>query len=950
MNVKLKVLTAGVLFFTGQALSAQQTKSDSTSKQKEIEEVVVIGYKKVKISQATGNYTQLKSSDINTPAAISVDQALQGKTPGVAINATSGTPGSVQNIMIRGLGSMTANNQPLYVIDGVPIVSGNIGTTTAGSSLSPIAGLKNEDIESLTILKDAVATAQYGARGSNGVIIINTKSGRRGKTRFNLNTAIGYQNDAFMKRKALTGEQRYNLLSQALVHSYGAKYGITTDNAVAWATDQGLVNGWDGTSTNWADILTRKNAQTYSVDFSATGGDDKGTFYTSLGYNRTYATVIVPNPYERLSGMLRLTRNLSSKLKLDASVNGSWSTQNSILEQGSYFANPYLSRILLTPWLSPYAPDGSLSIGDNWSSSLYNPLYIMQNNISRNTLLKAIGNVKLDYTILKGLTYSTRAAFDYMSVTYKDYSNRYHGEALGKNGAATINKFDNFNLVFQNSLNYNFNVGEKHSFDVTALHEYIKNQENNLSGYGEGFAADGLTNLSSTSTAYAVSSSFFDWYNVAYLGMLNYTFADRLSVDASIRREGSSRFASGNRFGTFWAVGGSYNLHKDILSNVFNELKLRASYGLTGNAGINLNQYQALVSYSDQYNTAGAITPSVFGNQNLSWEKNKTFDAGISFALLNDRLTGSFGYYNKHTYDLLQNVPLSRTNGFTSQTINAGAMTNSGIEAQLGVKIFDNENFKWSVSANLGTVKNKVDQLALDANGNPINPTASSYKNTEVGYQFAYWYMPTWAGVDTQTGAPLWYINGVDGETTSNYNSAKRAYQGTAIPKYNGGFATNIRYKNVFLNANFYFSGGHKVYDQYSQFYLRTGAFALGTYNGDQDLLDAWQKPGDVTDVPVLDFARNNNFHNVSSRHLYDGTFLRLKDITLGFELPSEYLRSIGVDGLTFTVRGTNLWTWVKDKGLKLDPETGNSGNSIGYTTLTSPPVKSVIFGVNVKF
>ena len=432
--------------------------------------------------------------------------------------------------------------------------------------------------------------------------------------------------------------------------------------------------------------------------------------------------------------------------------------------------------------------------------------------------------------------------------------------------------------------------------------------------------------------------------------MFNYNFAERLSIDASIRREGSSRFASGNRFGTFWAVGGSYNLHKDILSNIFNELKIRASYGVSGNAGIDVNQYQALVSYSDQYNDTGAITPSVFGNKNLTWEKNKTFDAGISFALFNHRLTGSFGYYNKYTYDLLQTVPLSAVNGFRSQVINAGAMTNRGVEVELGYKIFDRENFKWSISANVGTVRNRVTQLAVDTNGNEINPTSTAYKTTQVGYEFAYWYMPTWAGVDTQTGAPLWYKNGVDGETTSNYNQAARAYQGTAIPKYTGGFATNIKYKNVFLSANLYFSGGHKVYDQYTQWYMNTGAFTLGTYNGDQDLLNAWQKVGDVTDVPKLEYNAKNNFHSTSSRHLYDGTFIRLKDITLGYELPSELLRNIGIDGLTFTIRGTNLWTWVKDKGLRLDPETGNSGNTIGFTTLTAPPVKSVIFGVNVKF
>ena len=337
------------------------------------------------------------------------------------------------------------------------------------------------------------------------------------------------------------------------------------------------------------------------------------------------------------------------------------------------------------------------------------------------------------------------------------------------------------------------------------------------------------------------------------------------------------------------------------------------------------------------------------GNDDLTWEKNRTFDVGLNFALFNQRLRGSVAYYDKYTYDLLLNVPLSRTTGFEEQAINAGAMSNKGIEASLGVDIIRNKNFTWNLSANIATVKNRVEELAKDGTGADVDPTAgSSYKQTKVGETYAYWYMPTWAGVNADTGAPEWYDK--DGKKTSSYNLAERRFQGIAIPKYSGGLSTHLQYKGVFLDATVYFTGGHKVYERFAQFYLRTNSFVTVNYNGDAELLNAWQKAGDVTDVPKITYSGADNFHDVSSRHLYDGTFARLKDITLGYEVPSKYLEGTGFDGVTFTLRGTNLYTWVKDSGLKLDPEVGNKGNTMGYTTLTAPPVKSVVFGVNLKF
>ncbi|WP_407482193.1 SusC/RagA family TonB-linked outer membrane protein [Elizabethkingia meningoseptica] len=944
MNVKLRVLSAGVLFFIGQGVMAQKIKKDTASA-KDIDEVVVLGYVKKSITQMTGSSTMLKSSDIDTPSAISVDQALQGKVPGVVVNTSSGSPGAFQDIRIRGVGSFTASNAPLFVIDGVPMVNGSNAVNTNVTTLSALASLSNDDIESMTVLKDAASTAVYGARGSNGVIVITTKRGKRGKTKFELSTTMGFQNEAYNKISMLSGAQRLELLTEAVANT------LNSTNEVAFArikaNNIGGYNLWDGREYDWKNLLTNKNASIYVVNLSATGGDDKSTFYTSLGYNKT-EPVSIGDPFERITGTFNYNRKLTEKLSFDIAFNGSWLKQNPLLEGGSFFANPFLTRFLLTPWVSPFNADGSYNI-DNFSqmTSITNTLYSQKNNIYWNKQMRSLINTKVDYKILKGLTFTSRLNIDYMFNDYKQYDNRYHGDGSNTNGYADRRNIQNFNMVSINQLNFVERFGN-HRIDVSAFFEYQKNQRDILRATGQNFPTDGLSNLDNASANYSVGSNYEDWKNASYFGVLNYAFANKYILDATIRREGSSRFSPGKRYGTFWSLGAGWNIHKEnFLPEFFNELKLRASYGLTGNSGVGLNAYQPAIYYNAAYDGNGAGYVRNYGNENLTWEKNKTIDAGIDFSIWNSRISGSIDYYNKRTYDLLQDVPLSRTSGFKVQAQNLGSMRNSGIETLLNVQVINSKDFSWSVFGSVATVKNEVLKLAQGIDGKPINIYADSeHRKAEEGKPFLNWFMPTWAGVNKDTGAPEWYLNGIDGERTSDYNKAERVFQGTAIPKYTGGFGTNISYRNIFLNANFYYSGGHKIYEQFSRFYYRTNSFTLGSYNGTADLMDRWQKPGDVTDIPKLVYNGADNFHNTSSRYLYRGDFIRLKDITLGFRLPKQFINSLGLTGLAITLRGTNLWTYVFDKNLKFDPEV----TADGFSNLRTPPVKSVMFGVNLQF
>ncbi|WP_423818131.1 SusC/RagA family TonB-linked outer membrane protein [Salinimicrobium sp. TIG7-5_MAKvit] len=917
----------------------------------ELEEVVVMGYVSRGANELTGSSVQVRGEEVAEVPLVSADQALQGKVAGLQISASSGTPGSTQDVRIRGISSLNASNEPLYVIDGVPVNNSNIAGSNDSSSLNPLSSINSQDIASITVLKDASATAAYGARGSNGVIVITTKRGADGEVKFNFTSSIGVQNDAYNKRKPLTGPQRIDLLRESLVNAY-SEFGFTYDNALQLGVDNELLSPaileYGGEIYNWSEAIKNEDALLQNYTLSASGGDEKGSFYASVGYNETEATVIGA-AFKRLSGALSVEKEFRDNLDFSSSINLSHTTSNPILELGTFFSNPFITRYLMNPLNPIYNDEGELNI-DLPFGSLHNTLYVTDNDISKNALTRGIFNNKLDWELVDNLTFSNRISLDFQLNDYKSYGNRHEGSAAPVNGWSERSTEQNFNWVYQGSLNYNFQVDVDHNFDITGLFEYQHNQNSYLYGYGENFPADGLTNIASASANFDATSEYTDWYNVSYLALFNYNYARKYVLDATYRREGSSRFAEGNRFGNFGSLGAAWNIHmEDFMSeSVFNTLRLRTSYGITGNSGVDLNAYQALLDFGAAYNSRGGAVPSQFGNADLTWEKGEAFDIGMSFGVWNNRLEGSVSYFKRRTYDLLQEVPLSLTTGFELQNRNVGEMINDGVEAELSFLIFSTKDFNWNVSANYATVENEVTELALGADGNPLNPLAgSSYKTTQVGLPVAAWYMPTWAGVDVQTGAPTWYLNGVDGEVTNNYSSAERVYQNaSALPTYSGGLGTRISYKGIFAEANLYFAGGHKIYEQYAQFYMTPSSFALGSYNGVQELMERWQQPGDVTDVPALIYNSSRSFQSTSSRHLFDGDYVRLRNVAIGYTFPASYAEAIGIDGLSLSLRGTNVATWVKDDGLKLDPEV----QAIGYTSLTTPPVESYTFGVNLKF
>lgn len=928
-----------------------------------LEEVVVMGYATQKKADITGSTVQLDNAVIEQTPVSSVDQVLQGKVAGLSLTGDSGTPGSTSDIRIRGISSITAGNEPLYVIDGVPMNNPNLGVATSGSSLSALASINSNNIESITVLKDASATSAYGARGANGVIVITTKEGKSGKSSFNFNSYYGFTNDAVEGPVPLTGAERERLFYEAVLNTFGTSQNLNSiEEAGTWAranTPYGAdYQAWrdaGSPETNWAEIITNDNAPIQEYNLSATGGEDTYNYYASLGYFSQEATVI-GSKFDRISGALNFSKDFSEKFKFSSINSASHSYQDGLLETSAYFSSPRAVKYFMPSIDQAYTDDGEINVLDP-GTSLPNPLWIAQEDIDDNRSTRIMTNNSLRWeTPIENLAFTTRASIDYIVANYKRYRNPIRGDGAGSNGYAYQTHRSYTTYVFQNSLDYAFDLSENHNFNVKLLQEWQKNRNYFLSADGDNFSDVGLTNLSSAGNPTSAFSSYLDWAIASYLGILNYSaFDSRYVLNATYRREGSSRFAPSNRWGNFWSVGGAWNIHKEGFmhnADFVNNLKLRASYGVTGNAAIPLNQYQSLLNFDGDYNGEGASYPATFGNEDLSWETSYTVDVGLDFGFLQNRINGSVAYYRRESKDLLLEVPLSLVTGFNFQTRNIGRMENKGFEAELSVDVLRGEDYKFTIGGNLATNQNEVLELAKDLNGEEINIT-STIDRVETGHPVFAYYMPTWAGVNPDTGNEEWYVNGVDGTTTTNFNEAERVFQGgSVLPTLTAGMNIHFDFKGFFIDASGYYAGGHKVYEGWHRYTQGTDLYPTGLYQGYNTLLDRWQQPGDQTRFGKFEYTgRPWQRH---SKFLYDGDYFRLKNATVGYDFNSNFTDAVKIDGLRLFVRGTNLYTWVKDDNLKYDPENidtdDDANGSRGETVLTTPPFKSIVFGINIKF
>lgn len=926
-----------------------------------LEKLIVTGYGRQSKVEFTGSASQVNIEErLEHVPVVNVSSALQGAASGLQVAASSGTPGAKQNINIRGISSINAGGNPLIVVDGIPVGSGNFGSSgdaidnnsDAISRIGLMATLNPQSIKSITVLKGPVATAQYGARGSNGVIVITTKRGTRGETKYGFSMQYGTVSGA------VEGPQSLNAFQAAELYKEGMR------NANLPVPDD--LPFWDGeTSTDWGELATRDHATTQSYVLSASGGSKKATFYGAINFQKK-ENIVITSEFSRVGANLNFSYDFSEDISITNQFSGSYSNQEGYRESDTYWGNPLATTYNVPSFFPAYDDDGTF----NFDLPQYNALFTVRHDKSKIRLSRIINSTQLNIDILDNLSFHSEVGIDYIVNEQELYQGPVHGGGADVNGAASGVYTRQFIGTIQNSLKYIWAINENNTLNAQLIQSAELYDKYLLSAQATGFATRGLYNLSSASVPRNGYSINVDGSRVSFLGKVHYGFKNKIFVDATLRQEASSKFANDYRWGTFYGVGAAWLISsEDFLSEArwLDLLKVRASFGITGNSSIGRNLFQAFLGYASSYDGQAGATPAQRGNTRLTWEKARKINIGLNFGLFN-KIDGDITLFHSTTYDLLYAVPLSRTSGFNSQIQNLGELVNEGIELSLNVDVIRTEDFRLNVNGNFTYVRNEITELPTDASGNQLTIINAGlrYKAVE-GYPVNAWYMRTWAGVNKHNGMPLWYLNRKptqqekssgkafklerfgDQWLTSTYSMAESEYQGASpMPTHYGSVGFTLQYKGFTVGASLYGSFGAKIYDNNSDNYITDGATNLSLTGGLVSQLDRWQKPGDITEVPKRIYGNTTRSSDISSRFLYDADYLRLQTVRVGYNLPASILDqlNLGVRKLNIFVVGRNLWTYRFDPDLQWGPVTGD----LGYVDFTYPMLKSITFGLNIQF
>lgn len=872
-----------------------------------LDEVVVVAYGTQVKKKVTGAIAKVDGADLENKPFTSVDQMLQGKVAGLQSTSPTGQPGGIQQVRIRGIGSITAGAAPLYVVDGIPINSGDV--SRLNNTSNALAGINPNDIESISVLKDAASASIYGSRAANGVILITTKKGKAGKSKVRVDSEFGFGNTAYINdlAKPLDRDQYFTLTREGLVNA-----GATQAQIDATLNTLGFNNT---ANEDWVKNVTRQGT-TQNINVSLSGGDSKTTFYTSAGFFDQKA-VVISSDFRRYSGAFNLKHKASDKLTVGINATGSYIHQNSPA-QSSSFRNPVADAYWLRPSQNAYNTDGSLNISTTTFNQLYNPLAIAAYDRIQLNNVKVLTNFSGEYQFYKDLKYTTKFGIDFINIEEERYDNPFFGDSRTVGGRMYNYDTRLANWVWSNLLNYkhDFLANKELGVDLTVGYEAQKSKQYNITTRGEGVPATTSIPLPVPSSPSVASGARTDYAFVSVLSMAQLSYKNKYSLSGSVRRDGSSRFGSNNKYGTFWSVGGAWNLDQENFMKgikFINALKVRSSYGVNGNAEIGNYTWKGTYIFNANYNQQPGSAPNQVENPDLTWEINKPFNVGLDVIVWDGRLTVNADYYIRKTENLILNDPLSRTSGFNSVSANVGSMENKGVEFQVNVVPVRTKDLTWDFTFNIALNKNKITSLRNNADilGLPFI--------RRVGEDFQSIYTRLWAGVDPATGNPLWYTDDSKSQTTTNVTTVQRGIIGSASPKGFGSFSTALNYKGFTLDAQFNYQYGNLVYDNWG--FISWSDGFNPQLNKIQKQLRRWQKPGDFTDVPKYVYGGANVSNAESSRWYYKGDFIRLRDLTLSYSLPKSVTNAIKLDNVKFYVRGTNLWTKAFDENITFDPE-----------------------------
>ncbi len=939
-----------------------------------LDEVVVVGYGTINKRDVTGSVSKVSGEALTALPVPSFEQALQGRAAGVSVISSSGMAGASSSIKVRGVGSITAGGDPLYVIDGV-IIPQNSGERVGAMNTNPLNTINPEDIESVEILKDASATAIYGSRGTNGVILITTKRGKFVKGRQKPIFDIGYRSTfstAANKLDLLNTEEYVKLYLEGFENDrrYGVSNGVnvTPDNPNVPMLPGGFdprviaANGYK--STDWQDQMTQTGFGSH-IDGSMTYGSEKLASYIGVSYHND-ESFLKENSFNLFSARANIDYSFTKRLKGGITASYANSINNIVPVAWDGGLGKAMSTAM--PYYPIYNDDGSYFVFPSGSSGSYNPVAEIEHRFQRERFNRTTSNAYLKYDFTDNLSLTADGGIDYYNRQFDAFTSR----AITSNSRSTANQseYTPLTLMGKAILDYHFQVGENQKFKVMLGSEILDNRvltnESRNVTYKAGYEGDPfyknstidpeeITDPNDYTQTQSATGRVYGF--VSAFGRINYSLKDRYLVTLILRQDGSSRFGENNRFGYFPAASlGWIMSEEDFMkgSSIVNYLKLKVGYGKTGNAEIpNTAQFGILNNTSSiRYDGDSIRFIQQLPNPDLRWETTNSFDAGIEFGLLKDRINGEISAYYKRSNDLFLRASVPTSSGFRDVLINVGELWNKGIELSLNTTNIKNQNFTWTTTLNISYNQNKV----LNTGGAGPDAFASAGDvRVLVGYPVGVNYLVKELRVDPENGLPVY--EGIEKDEQGNiirrfetyeYSTDYRQPLGKPWPDYIGGFINNFQYKNWDLSIVFNFVIGGNIYDDAAKFSLNS----LGSWNLNKEVLNRWQNPGDETDIPRMTLNSEISNRN-TSRYLYDASYLRLKSVSLGYNIPVGDIK--GINKMRVALIATNLLTFTKYPGLDpeifRDMENQQERNlSAGVTYLTPPQARTFSVQFNVGF
>ncbi|AFK04192.1 TonB-dependent receptor plug [Emticicia oligotrophica DSM 17448] len=954
----------------------------------QLEQLVVVGYGTQNRKDVTSAVSTIKGDAIKSIPAQSFDQLLSGKAAGVNINIPNGLLNNPPVIRVRGFNSITSSSYPLIVVDGVIVFSQDAGAVGPGGiAQNPLSDINPNDIETIDILKDAAATAIYGSRAANGVLVITTKKGKAGKSTitydsnygwtkpfrlFNLLNASEYimmKNEAEQNRATLAG-QPYSPLYFENLDPNGKPY-----------------------DTNWYDYVFQTGfQQNHNINIS--GATPKSSYYFSGGYTNQEG-FLKKNTFERKNARLNISHNVTEKLIFGANVTYSSSNSfspNSGSLQGTNFNTGGLGRVPLVtaPNVPAYLPDGSYNINSSGAlantpgnllnkdrSGFYNPVVLLDLDKASAQNDRFLSNVYATYNFTKNLSFRTDYGIDNQTVDSRTFNNPIHGDGFAAKGIASNYLYKSMRWTWQNYLNYNQRFSDKHTVSATLGTEQQYTKRNMWSGSRQTVADPFFNTYEGNYTVNNNPPFNFLTENgfQSYFGRVTYDFSKRYYFTGSLRRDGLSALAAGKKFGNFYGLSAGWNLaeetfFKDALGDKVSTLKLRTSYGKVGNAGISDFASLSLYDFSNYGGSAPALFYSQAGNPDLKWETSTKLDIGLNYGFLKDRITGEITYYKNNIDGLILNSPLAPSMGVPGNSVakNVGSMYNEGLEFSLSASVINNKNFRWNTSFNLATQKNKVTALA-EGNADIFGVTQLETANiTRVGYALGSLYVVETRGVNPATGQRI-FVNGkgqevqyshavatgksrwtfLDGTTAPAITAAADSkIMGNTIPKVYGGWDNNFGYKKFDLSVSLIYAAGFYVYNG-----TKAGLHDQRFWNNASDILDRWTETNTGGSWPRVVYGDNisNGSSFPISNNVEKGDFIKCRNIALGYNLPTTVINKIKMTNARVFGQVTNAFMLTKYTGT--DPETSSNGNSNlapGIDRNSIPQARTFSFGLSLTF